>query len=376
MHAGARERAEYMTPGRQRSFGVPLSGRAALSASPGRSDAPAGRTTATAWVTLQGTGVLQGFHVSGGVFAADAGVGNFFTVDISPGAHPTLAYDTITGGTARGTIAVEIRTSASAFLFENAITGGTALSSGAFGVNGLGASTLFGNRIDCPSGTGMQNFSTTLLVANVINGGGAASNVAQTIGFTSYFSASATVKATLVGNDIFGGLGLSGSYGVEASSDITLVDNILGGHGPVPTAGASGDNVALFISGGTSTLANNDFYTNLSSGTPTAVYAPTGDAGAYTHFATAAAVNGCSFNGCLLSEGALVAYPAFVAPGTGDFHIQSTSVCKGAGADPTPWAASEASPAATWTSRSATPGILGHRPRTRFRELLRREVIA
>ncbi|MGH7440752.1 MAG: hypothetical protein ACRENE_34100 [Polyangiaceae bacterium] len=134
---------------------------------------------------------------------------------------------------------------------------------------------------------------------------------------------------------------MSASYGVQSSASITLVDNILGGRGPVPGPGSSGDNVALFNFGaGTATLVNNDFYTNLSSGTPTAVYASTGDAGGFTRFSTAAAVDLCSFNGCLLSEGTLVSYPAFVAPGTGDFHLQSTSACKGAGADPTSWVSS------------------------------------
>lgn len=176
-----------------------------------------------------------------------------------------------------------------------------------------------------------------VLVANVLNGSAVASNVGQTSGLNN-FAATGTATAMVVGNVIFGGRGLSASYGVQSYGDITLVDNVLGGHGPVASAGATSDNVAFFsYSTGTSKLVNNDFYTPLTSGTANAVYASVGDAGAFQYYATPPTIDSCGFNGCLLAQGTLVADPSFSGPSAGDFHILGVSPCRGAGADPSQW---------------------------------------
>lgn len=51
---------------------------------------------------------------------------------------------------------------------------------------------------------------------------------------------------------------------------------------------------------------------------------------------TSSSVNACGWDGCTAANGNIKADPLFVAPASGDFHIQSTSPCRDTGIDPVP----------------------------------------
>lgn len=223
---------------------------------------------------------------------------------------------------------VELGSGVTSWLLRNDIGGYAADGTGtSYGINNAGTARLVGNVLYVASSSSRYTVNSTGALeasANVFNGPTTGSGS----GINRGVNCNVAPRCALYGNVIYpGSSGIS--YTVYTTNTPTyLFDNVIVAEGNIAT-GVRLDNPG---SGSPEwVLAGNDLYAGKSSISRLATVS-------YVDLNTAAAVNGCSAQGCASSVGNLSASPAFVRPAEdprlGDWHLTATSPCLGAGVDP------------------------------------------
>lgn len=183
--------------------------------------------------------------IHGGAGATSRGIHN-------TGGSPAIDANTIDGGTGDVRLGIESVSASSPTITGNTIDlTGTASATANYGISCQGAGTapdIQGNTIHAGSSSGStvgiqcsSGTSPSITNGNVIDGGTVTGTTSQGVGLSS------VTTGTVTGNTIYGGAGATSATGLGITGPVNVSDN------QIRTGDSAGNNIALSISGATST---------------------------------------------------------------------------------------------------------------------------